>query len=40
MSTKINISVIVTGANFIYKDTNLIRVSVVANDLRREHVAG
>ena len=39
MGTKINILVIVTQAIFFVKDTNLIRVSIVANDLRIEHVA-
>jgi len=40
MRTKINILVVVVRAIVIVRDTNLIRVSIVTNDLRREHVAG
>ena len=40
MRTKINILVVVVQAIVIVRDTNLIRVSIVTNDLRREHVAG
>ena len=40
MRTKIKILVVVVRAIVIVRDTNLIRVSIVTNDLRREHVAG
>ena len=40
MRTKINILVVVVQAIVIVRDTNLIRVGIVTDDLRREHVAG
>ena len=39
MGTKINILVVVAKANFYIRDTNLIRVGSITNDLQREHVA-
>ena len=39
MRTKTNILVIVVRAIFFVRGTNHIKVSVLANNLRREHVA-
>ena len=39
MRTKINILVVVVQAIVIVRDTNLIQVGIVTDDLIREHVA-
>ena len=40
MRTKINILMVVVQAIFFVRDTNLVRVSLITNDLQREHAAG
>ena len=37
--TLVGKSVAVTRENFLLGGTNLVRISIVTNDLRREHVA-
>ena len=38
--TLVGTSVAIARENFLPRDTNLIRVSIVADELRREYVAG